>query len=210
MDRGSHAAISLLALVAGLVVSSGCLSALFGPPPAISRPEITATPTPESPAATLHAADMALAPEDVPDRYSLKDRSVIAYDEVGQLSRDLGWMQGYRVVYYHQNLGTDDVTGVRQVIAIYPQESITRVYAVEKDSLLEGVNGIKKYEIPFPRIGEKSIAVRVIDPADPRDMVVYSVLFTKKNVCEQITMGGTTTDYETLKSLAILAADRIH
>jgi len=212
MAKGFRAAIVLFILIAGLAVSSGCLSTFFGPPPAITRPPaaVTATPSPESPTATLHAAEMALAPEDIAGDYSLRDRSVIAYDEVGQLSRDMGWIQGYRVVYYHQNLGNDDVTGIRQVIAIYPLESINRVYSIEKDSLLLQENGTKKYMIPFPRIGDKSIAIRVIEPEDPRDMVVYSVLFVKKNVCEQITMGGTTTDYESLKSLAIRAADRIH
>jgi hypothetical protein len=32
--------------------------------------------------------------------------------------------------------------------------------------------------------------------------VTYTVIFTKKNVFEKITMAGTNTDYETLKRLA--------
>lgn len=210
MAGRSRAAIVLVILAGGLIVSSGCLSSVFGPPPAISRPaEVVATQSPESPSAGVRPAEMALVPEDIPAGYSLRDRTVIAYDEVGQLSRDMGWMQGYRVVYYRGNPENDDVTGIRQVIAVYPPESMTRVYAVEKDLLLEEVDGIKKHEIPFPKIGDRSIAVRVTEPEDPHSGAVYSVLFTKKNVCELITMGGTATDYESLKHLAVLASDKV-
>jgi hypothetical protein len=40
-------------------------------------------------------------------------------------------------------------------------------------------------------------------------MVVYTVLFTKKNVYEKITMGGTTTDYEILKDIGRKAGEKI-
>lgn len=209
MADGIRAAIILLALLAGMAVSPGCLSTIFGAPPVYSPPATAATPTPENPSATVPVAELALLPEDIPENYALKDRSVIAYDEIGQLAHDLGWYQGYRVVYFRLNHESEDITGIRQVIGIYPLESIGRVYAIEKDDLLEETDGTKRYEVPFPKIGDKSIAVRITEPGDPRNQVVYSVLFTKKNICEQITMGGTATDYETLKSIAIRAADRI-
>ena len=65
------------------------------------------------------------------------------------------------------------------------------------------------HEIPFPTIGDMSIAFRGSYDNDPNNFVVYSVLFTKKNVYEKITMTGTTTDYETLKDIAQRAAEKI-
>jgi hypothetical protein len=53
------------------------------------------------------------------------------------------------------------------------------------------------------------MAFRETRNADPLDLAVYTVIFTKKNVFETITMGGTTTDYETLKDVVRTAADRI-
>jgi hypothetical protein len=210
MAQGICATIILCALVAGAAVSPGCLSSFFGPLPADNPPVAAEIPAPESTTATVHPSEMALAPDNLPADYSLKDRSVIAYDEIGQLDHELGWIQGYRVVYVRLSHGNDDITGIRQVIGIYTPDSINRVFAIDKEALLEQANDTKRYEIAFPKIGDNSIAVRITSPEDPRNLVVYSVLFTKKNICEQITMGGTATDYETLKSLAIQAADKIH
>ncbi|MEI8331248.1 MAG: hypothetical protein WCF90_06325 [Methanomicrobiales archaeon] len=41
------------------------------------------------------------------------------------------------------------------------------------------------------------------------DIAVYTVIFSKKNVFETVTMGGTTTDYEMLKEIVRKAADEI-
>ncbi|MFA4877678.1 MAG: hypothetical protein WC586_09715 [Methanoregula sp.] len=208
MAEGYKTDFILLVVIVGIAISPGCLSAVIGTPPSYNVPE-TVTPSPVIPAGTQTVAEMALAPEDLPAVYFLKDRSVIAYDETGQLARELGWMQGYRVVYFRLNHDSDDITGVRQVIGIYPPQNINRVFAIEKDALLEPSNGTTRYEIPFPKIGNNSIAIRVIEPGNSRDLIVYSVLFTKNNVCEQITMGGTATDYEILKSIGMRAADKI-
>ncbi|MFA4859422.1 hypothetical protein [Methanoregula sp.] len=207
MVQGLRATILLLVIILGTAVSPGCLSSVFGSPE-VYIPPVVVTPVPEQVTRVVTVGDMALGPGDLPADYSLKDRSVIAYDETGQLAHDLGWIHGYRVVYYRLNHDNDDITGIRQVIGMYPAASINRVYEIEKELLFEE-SGMKKYEIPFPRIGEKSIAVRIIEPGDPRNLVVYSVVFIKNNIFEQITMGGTATDYETLKSIAITAADKI-
>ncbi|WP_321507024.1 hypothetical protein [uncultured Methanoregula sp.] len=208
MAEGVRPAIILLILITAMAISPGCLSTVFGAPPVYNTPVIV-TPSPETPATIQPVAEMALVPDDLPRSYSMKDRSIISYDETGQITRELGWMGGYRVVYLRLDHESDDITGIRQVIGIYPPESINRVYKIEREALLGQANGARLYEIPFPKIGSNSIAIRVIEPGDPRDLVVYSILFTKNNVCEQITMGGTATDYETLKSIAIRAADKI-
>jgi len=208
MIQGFPATVVLCTLLAGTALVPGCLSSVFGAPPAYVA-QVSAAPTPVIPVTMVPLADMALGGDDLPTDYTIKDRSMMAYGETGQLTRDLGWIQGYRVVYFRINRQSNDITAIRQVIGIYTADSIGRVYSIEKDALLEETNGTKRYEIAFPRIGDKSIAVRILEPDSPRNSAVYSVLFIKNNICEQITMGGTATDYETLKALAIRAADRI-
>jgi hypothetical protein len=208
MAQGFPVTVLLCTILAGTALFAGCLSSVFGEPPAYPA-QVPVTPPSETPVNRAPLADMALVAEDLPIEYTIKDRSVIAYEETSQLSRDLGWIQGYRVIYFRTNHQSSDITAIRQVIGIYTAESIERVYAVEKEALLEEVDGTKKYEIAFPKLGDKSIAVRIIEPGSPRESVVYSVLFIKGNVFEQITMGGTATDYEIVKVLAIRAADRI-
>jgi hypothetical protein len=133
----------------------------------------------------------------------------MAYSEVSQLTRDLGWRQGYRVAFYRMNREKDDMTGIRQSISVYPPENMDKVYAIETEGIISGENGTMRYEIPFPAIGDQSIAFRETQVGDPLDFAVYTIIFTKKNVFETITMGGTTTDYETLKDIVRKAADKI-
>ena len=152
---------------------------------------------------------MALQVSDMPPDYLLKDRTVIAYSEVSQLAHDLGWQQGYTVIFTHANSKNEDSTGIHQSISVYPPENINKVYALETERILSSRNGITLNEIPFPTIGDRSIAFRETQSMDSRDFTVYTVIFKKKNVFEIITMEGTITDYETLKDVVRKAADRI-
>lgn len=200
--------IALILVVQLAISSAGCLS----PAPASPAPQtlLPATlPTPESTSATVPPGGMALQLTDVPPEYLIKDRTVIAYSEVSQIAHDLGWQQGYRVTFYRMNKETDDLTGIRQTISVYPPENMNKVYAIETEGVISVVNGTTRYEIPFPAIGDKSIAFRETRVGEPLDLAVYTVIFTKKNVLETITMGGTTTDYETLKDVVRKAADKI-
>jgi hypothetical protein len=128
---------------------------------------------------------------------------------LSQLAHDLGWQQGYRVTFYRMNPEKDDLTDIRQSISVYPQENMNKVYALGTEELLSGENGTTWHEIPFPAIGDQSIAFRKTRVGDPLDLAEYTVIFKKKNVFETITMGGTTTDYETLKDVVRKAADKI-
>jgi hypothetical protein len=152
---------------------------------------------------------MALQLSDVPPDYRLKDSTVIAYSEVSQLARDLDWQQGYQATFYRMNWEKGDMTGIHQFISFYPTENIDKVYAIEIEGIRSGKNGTTRHEIPFPTIGDQSMAFRETRSADPLDLAIYTVIFTKKNVFETIMMGGTTTDYETLKYVVRTAADRI-
>jgi hypothetical protein len=200
--------IALILIVQLAIISAGCLSSPPSPQPQ-QTPMPSPIPIPDSAIATFTPGEMALQLTDVPPDYLLKDRTVIAYGEVSPLTRDLGWKQGYRVVFYRMNREKDDMTGIRQYIGVYQQENIDRVYSFATEGILSAENGITRYEIPFPEIGDQSIAFRETRVGDPLDLAVYTIIFTKKNVFETITMGGTTTDYETLKDVVRKAADRI-
>ena len=200
--------IALILVVQLAVISAACLSpAPVSPPQQIPLP--ATSPTPESTSATVPPGDMALQLTDVPPDYLIKDRTVIAYAEVSQLAHDLGWQQGYRATFYRMNREKDDLTGIRQSINVYPPENMNKVYAIETEGILSNENGTTRYEIPFPAIGDKSMAFRETRVGDPLDLAVYTVIFKKKNVLETITMGGTTTDYEMLKDVVRKAADKI-
>lgn len=200
--------IALIFVMQLAICSAGCLSqAPVTPSPPTSMP--TTIPVPESTIATIPPGTMALQLTDVPGDYLLKERDVIAYSEVSQLARDLGWQQGYLVTFYRMNREKDDITGIRQSISVYPPENIGKVYDLETEGILSSRNGMTRHAIPFPRIGDQSIAFRETRIANPMDIAVYTVIFSKKNVFETITMGGTTTDYEMLKEVVRKAADKI-
>ena len=146
---------------------------------------------------------MALQPSGLPSDFTLQDRTVIALPEVSQLARQLGWRQGYYVSFYRRNGNNEIITRIWQSVNIFSSENINGVFLLEKENLKEQqLTPGTRYEIPFPAIGERSIAFRETNPLDPERPVTYTVIFTKNNVYEKITMSGTNTDYETLKRLA--------
>lgn len=207
MVYGMEHSWAALILVTFILCSSGCLDTLVGEPP--YKPEtpaplpIPATETPRSPE---QSSDMALQPADLPSDYILQDRSVMALPEVSQLARELGWQQGYYVSFYRRISNTDDITRVRQSINIFSTDNINGVFLLEKEELKDQqLTPGTRYEIPFPAVGERSIAFRDTNPVDAERPVTYTVIFTKKNVFEKITMSGTNTDYETLKRLVLRA-----
>lgn len=188
--------------------SAGCLSSVFGPAPTYNQPA-TATPS-QTPAANATIDEMALQPADLPSDYILRDRSLVAYGGISQLDRDLGWRQGYEVSYYRMDKKHDDMTNVIQQISTYTQENINEVYRIKRDALVPAGYNTSGYQVPFPVIGDQSLAWKESTGNSPGDITAYSVIFVKSNVFEQISMKGTTTDYEVLKTLAQAAAGRIH
>jgi hypothetical protein len=201
---------SLILVLIFFVWSSGCLSTQSEKPAALPGPVPTLLPTPESETSTISPSAMALQLTDIPSDYILKDRSVMVFPEVTQLTRDLGWRQGYFVSFYRINKEKDDQTGIRQSINIFPLENMNKVFSIEKEDMKSRADRSGTiYEIPFPAIGDTSIAFRGANANDPNNFVVYSVLFTKKNVYEKISMSGTSTDYEVLKDIAQSAAEKI-
>ena len=202
--------VIFVVLLIFFVCSAGCSSSPPAQPAPIPTPTQVVSPTPESRTATVPPSDMALQLSDMNSDYIIKDRSVMITPEVTQLTRDLGWRQGYFVQFYRLNKDKDDQTFVRQSVNIFPLENMDKIFSIEKEDMKSRSTGSGAfYEIPFPVIGDLSIAFRGSYENDPNEFVVYSVLFTKKNVYEKITMTGTTTDYETLKDIAQRAAEKI-
>jgi hypothetical protein len=189
-----------------LICSAGCLDTLAGEPPAVTARATTVPTTVPTPGPTVvpeQSSDMALQPSDLPSDFVLQDRTVIALPEVSPLARQLGWRQGYYVSFYRRNGNNEIITRIWQSVSIFSSENINGVFLLEKEQLKEQqLTPGSRYEIPFPAVGERSIAFRETNPLDPERPVTYTVIFTKKNVYEKITMSGTNTDYETLKRLA--------
>jgi hypothetical protein len=206
MGYGMELSWAAIIIVTFLICSAGCLDTVVGEPPAIPV-TVTAVPTtvttPEPTIVPEPSSDMALQPSDLPSDFVLQDRTVIALPEVSQLARQLGWREGYYVSFYRRNGNNEIITRIWQSVSIFSSENINGVFLLEKEQLKEQqLTPGSRYEIPFPAIGERSIAFRETNPLDPERPVTYTVIFMKKNVYEKITMSGTNTDYETLKRLA--------
>jgi hypothetical protein len=199
--------------------ASCCIDTFFGEPepekalaPVVEEttPATDIQPAPERATSTISLSDLALQSSDLPADYLLKERSVMVSLEVTQLMRDLGWRQGYSASFYRVNRKKEDFTSLVQSISIFPPETINRVFLVEQEELAARAESSGTLnEIPFPATGDQSFAYRQTDLTDPEHQVVYTIIFTRKNVYEKIIMTGTTLDYETLKVVAQKAADRV-
>ena len=210
MKIGASAIVIVLLIIgsAGCLSSSPAAQTTPGPTP---PPQVTASPTTGSPVSMTGISGMALQLADIPSDYILKDRSDVPYTKTTQLSRDLGWKEGYSVTFFRMNQEKFDMTGLRQTITRYPIQNMNRVFEMAKDEMLSPVNGGTGtiFELPLARIGDQSIAYKRENTSAPDSLPVYTILFVKKDVFETLEMGGTTTDYETLKGLAQIAADKI-
>jgi hypothetical protein len=209
MERGYRSCILLAIVTVICAGSAGCLSSLNGPAPHYNASAPAASPTTESPVASVPVADMALQLSDLPPDYILRDRSVIAYAGAGQLARDLGWRQGYQVSFYRLDRKKNDMTEITQEIDVYPLDTIREAYTLGKEALLPAEDNATDYQVPFPLLGDRSVAWRGVRDGDQGTIITYSVIFTAKNVYEKISMGGTTTDYETLRDIARHAEAKI-
>ncbi|MCK9580945.1 MAG: hypothetical protein M0Q92_10940 [Methanoregula sp.] len=200
---------ALVLVIIALTCAAGCTNQAATPATSLETSEPTIIPTQESVSATIPVADMALQLTHPPAEYILRDRSVITSPDVTQLTRDLGWREGYYVTFDRTGRSKNDQTRIRQSINVFPVDNMNKVFTLEKVALSEGQNTFSSpYEIPFPTIGDRSIAYRMTN-VPVEGQVTYTVIFTKKNAFERITMAGTSTDYETLKDVVQKAAAKI-
>ncbi|MGB8309073.1 MAG: hypothetical protein WCE65_04475 [Methanoregula sp.] len=209
-----HTASAILGVVlVAVLVSAGCLSAIFpypSTPAPVQTSPVTPVPTTESPVPTVPVSQMALQPSDMPSGYILKDRSDISYLEMDQMSQNLGWKAGYSVTYYQLNPQQYETTEISQIIDLYPLANMNDVFTISENTITSQNTGtIQIYQIPCPNMGQQTYAYRETDSQNPL-LTTYSIIFIKNDVYEQLTMTGTTTDFETLKELAQTAAAKIH
>lgn len=153
---------------------------------------------------------MALQLTDLPSGYLIRDRADISYLETDQTARNLGWKSGYKVTFYHLDQQYYDLTAITQNIDLYTPTTMNTVFSLREDEITgQDTGGSQLYELPCPSMGDHTYAYSITDPSDPYSSTSYSILFTKKDVYEELNMTGTVTDYELLKSLARTASDRI-
>jgi hypothetical protein len=200
------------ALLVVIIVSTGCLSAIF-PYPSLPAPTQTPAPIPApttiSPVSSIPVDQMALQPTDMPSGYILKDRSDIPYLGTDQMSRNLGWRAGYQVTYYRLNEDQYDLTDVSQEIDLFTPANMNMVFNIQEDAVNAQMTGTTQiFELPCPSMGDHTFAYRKTDTQNPL-LTTYGIIFTKKDVYEELTMSGTTTDFETLKNLTMTASGRI-
>jgi len=210
--------VALLVLVLCLSCTAGCflLDERQVTPSPTSVPS-TPLPTIDSGMSTIEPAQMALTLTDLPAGYIIRERSDIAYSDISPLARGQGWKNGYLASFYRMNAEKYDVTAISQRIGVYSVNNIHLLDktmgpvfdAAESDLLAMANASITVTELPFPKTGDQTSAFRTLDTNDPYGIVVYTVIFTKRDVIEKIEMRGTTTDYELLKSLVAKAEDKI-
>jgi hypothetical protein len=198
-------------LIVLFALSAGCLSGLSTPPEPPAPLPLTTQPTTTSPVSSSAPSGLALQLTDIPGDYILKERSDIPYTTTTQIARDLGWRQGYSVTFYRVNPAKYDMTGLRQTIEFYPLANMNKVFDIAKEVMTQQAAGgqFSQNELPMEKIGDKSVAYITENTTSRNNLPVYTIIFVKKDVIEKLEMSGTTTDYETLKDLARVAADKI-
>jgi len=202
------------AIIVGVLLCTLCTAGCFllDPAPQVMPPAtpVTLPPTPESRITTVEPSGMALQLADLPEGYVIRERSDVAYADINPLARNEGWKKGYYVAFYRMNTRNYDITGITQQISVYPPDRIRIIFEEVKTGVESRANAsVSVAELPFSKTGDRSIALRLTDANDQYGIMTYTVIFTKKDVLEQIEMKGTTTDYEVLKNIAGTAAGKI-
>jgi hypothetical protein len=200
----------ILVMLLCVCITAGCSYFDEGAPALHPTNLPTPSPVPESKTATLEPSAMALQLTDLPDGYIIKERSDVAYADINPLAREEGWKQGYYIAFYRMDVKYYDITGITQQISIYPPDRMRIIFDTVKTDLVSRANAsVTLTELPFPKTGDRTVALRTTDANDPYGIMTYTIVFTKKDVLEQIEMKGTTTDYEVLKDIAARAAGKI-
>jgi hypothetical protein len=202
--------VAVLVLLVWSSMTAGCFLLDQAPPSLHPITQPTPIPTTESRVSTVEPSVMALQISDLPEGYTIKERSDVSYAEINLIARDEGWKKGYYVAFFRMNAKNYDITGISQQISIYPLNRMALIFDEVKNGIISRTNAsVSVTELPFPKTGDRTIALRTIDANDSYGIIVYTVIFTKKDAFEQIEMRGTTTDYEVLKDITARAALKI-
>ena len=165
--------------------------------------------TPGTTVSTVEPSGMALELGDLPDNYQIKERSEQVRSDVVQSARDLGWKEGYTVKFVQVDGNSREATAIEQDISVFPIENINKTFSLQRDESTKypANNSYTIDDLSNPNIGDLSQAYRIINKSDHSKS--YAIDFIKHDVFESLRMSGTFTDYETLKELALTAAEKI-
>lgn len=187
-----------------LLASAGCTS------PALSSPVTAPSPVPTPGLSTVSPAEMALQPADLPGNFTLLEEGERNASQMRNWAIDHGWKRGY-ITHYVKNEGNvSEGTVFEQVISVYDTDNIILVVADTVNtwnSWPAEDSNVTVEEIPLPTIGDFSRAMKTSDRSDNSHM--YMITFVKYDVFEHFQTNGTKTDFEMLRQMAEIAADKI-
>ncbi len=151
---------------------------------------------------------MALQLAEIPGIFTSTERAERAASDVSQTAHNYGWIKGYTVSFQNINIDPLSAIVISQGISVYPRANVTKLLPEMKAHYVTVANeNISVDELPDPGIGDYSQAFRITYKES--NLKVYVIDFVKNDVYEQLSMQGTTTDYETLKNLGKIAAAKI-
>jgi len=200
----------ILTLASLLILSiflAGCTS---------NSPTSTTTPvqTTASQLSTIDPSDMALTLSDIPAGFTIKDGTELVASDMAKSAIENGWEKGYSVGFERTNNGLRtgilDSEMIQQSINVYPIANLNQVMTNSANEELQQANAtVTVTQLPDPGIGDSSQAFRWTTEIAGIQVTQFYISFIKKDVHENLYMGGTSADYETLKNLANVSASKI-
>ncbi len=186
------------AFIIGLMILLICMAGCTSSVPSIQPPE--------NKLSMIEPSDMALQLSDIPGNFTLKERSERVGSDVSQWGRDHGWIEGYYTIFQKVDLSQSSGTVIEQRISVYPIENISMVLPYIHNDF-KNLTDVTVDELLKPNIGDSARAFRLTNKTD--NTKIYVIAFVNKDIYENLVMGGTVTDYESLKQLATIAAAKI-
>ena len=155
---------------------------------------------------TKQPSELILTLSDLGEGYTTKESTPRLKSDVSEEGISWGWKDGYYVRHARVGENIFDVTVIEHWVSIYPIENVGKNLEQGEESN----ENVTYEELPSPNIGDKSRAWRVTtSDSSGESNRYYEIEFIKMNIYERVDMSGTTTDYETLKTLAKKAEAKI-
>ena len=156
---------------------------------------------------TKEPSELALELSDLPEGYTIKERTPRLKSDVSKEGLGLGWKDGYYIRFARIGEDIFDATVIEQFISTYPIENIKKVFDILPR---ESNENITYEELPNPDLDVESRAFRITTTNEfgVQDRF-YQIELIKKDVFQQWDMSGTATDYELLKEIVKKAIKKI-
>ena len=199
--------LTVLSLLIVTIFIAGCTSNTSPSAPAPVQ-------TTASQLSTIDPSDMALTLSDLPAGFTIKDGTELVASDMEKSAIANGWEKGYSVEFDRTNnglrTGNLDIEMLQQSINVYPIANLNQVMTNSANEELQLANAtVTVTQLPDPKIGDSSQAFRETIKVAGLQLTQFYISFIKKDVHENLYMGGTSADYETLKNLANVSASKI-